>query len=209
MVASVFVALSELVLGWLSLFAAPFADLNLLWVVIPVYIGWLFNEFYQEKIGTSFGNAITNGAVLIWIAVDWARTATGFLGTDVLGLTLFKFVLCMIAVSAGIFIIVEGIHRKRIVKFIGRSRNVTYFLLVFTPILYNVIDLSLGALLVIILFFPIYYLLVEIIDRIVPDPKIYKDDAPETIPNEKERRTLEKQMSEKTNEFGEFKAEST
>ncbi len=199
MVAGVLASLLELVISWLNLFAAPFMDLNLLWAVIPVYLGWLFNEFYQEKIGTSFGNAITNGAVLIWIAIDWARTATGFIGTDVLGITLFKFVLCMIAVSAGIFIIVEGIHRKRIVKFIGRSRNVTYFLLVFTPIMYNVFELSLGILLVIVLFFPVYYLIVEIIDQVVPNPKIYEDDAPESIPNEKDRKALQKQMdNEKT-----------
>lgn len=197
MVAGILASLLELFLGWLYLFAAPFLDPSLLWIIVPVYISWVFNEFYQEKIGTSFGNAITNGAVLIWAGVDWARTTTGLFHVDAFGLILFKFILCFISVALGIFIIIEGVHMKRIVKFLGRSRNITYFILVFTPFVYNVAELSIWALIVIILFFPIYYLVIEIIDRIIPNPKIYQEDNQNSVPDKEERKTLNKEMEDK------------
>jgi hypothetical protein len=200
MVAGVLASLLELVFGWLSLFAAPFINENLLWIVIPVYLNWMLAEFYSEKIGgVSFAGVITKGVVLIWIGIDWTRKTTDFLHSDVLGITLFKYFLCFVWVSLGIFMIVQGISRKKMVKFIGKSRNTTYLTLVFTPILYNVVPLSLEVLLVIVLFFPIYYLVIEILSKITPKPKIGVEDNQETIPNEKERKFLQKQMDgEKT-----------
>jgi len=196
MVAEVLSYLWSLVLGWLSLFAVPFINENLLWIVIPVYLNWILSEFYSEKIGgVSFSGLITKGVVLIWVGIDWTRTATNFLNTDVLGLILFKYFSCFFWIALGVFMIVQGISKKKIVKFIGKSRNITYLTLVFTPILYNIIPLSLEVLLVIILFFPIYYLVIEILSRITPDPKIGREDN-ENIPDDKERKILQKQMND-------------
>jgi len=202
MVAEVLSYLWGLVLGWLSLFAAPFINENLLWIVIPVYLSWILAEFYSEKIGgISFSGVITKGVVLIWVGIDWTRKTTDFLNTDVLGLTLFKYFLCFFWIALGVFMIVQGISKKKIVKFVGRSRNTTYLTLVFTPILYNIIPLSLEVLLVIILFFPIYYLVIEILSRITPDPKIGREDESENIPDNKERKILNKQMDDTKTRF--------
>ncbi|MBI4176857.1 MAG: hypothetical protein HY516_00660 [Candidatus Aenigmarchaeota archaeon] len=48
-----------------NLFFAPFAKGNadILWIIIPIYISWALAEYYQEKTGTSIGNAISNGFV--------------------------------------------------------------------------------------------------------------------------------------------------
>jgi hypothetical protein len=195
MVAGVLAYLSYWFLGWLSLFTIPFVNENLLWIVIPVYLNWILAEFYSEKLGgVSYAGAITKGIVLIWVGIDWARKTTGFLNTDVLGVTLFKYILCLVWVAFGIFLITQGVYKNKIVKFIGKSRNTTYLTLVFTPVLYNVIPVSLDVIFVIILFFPIYYLVIEIIDRIVPDPKIGRETPEESIPSRKERKVLEKQM---------------
>jgi hypothetical protein len=176
MVASVLASLLELVLRWLGLFAAPFHNFELLWIIIPIYLGWIFSEFYEEKIGTSFGKAITNGAVLIWVGIDWTRTTTGLLGTTSTASIILKYSLCVISVLLGVLIIFFGIRRKKIIKFLGRSRNTTYYALMFTPIVYNVVQMSWETIVVIILFFPVYYLIIEIINRIVPNPKIYEEE---------------------------------
>src|SRR3989338_10149689 len=63
----------EAFVDWLSLFAAPFSRPDMLWVIIPIWGVWVFSEFFQEKKGTSFGNAITNGAVMLFVGVDWIR----------------------------------------------------------------------------------------------------------------------------------------
>jgi hypothetical protein len=197
MVAEVLSYLLQLVYTWLGLFAAPFFNESLLWIVIPVYLNWILAEFYSEKLGgVSFAGAITKGVVLIWVGIDWTRKTTDFLNSDVLGLTLFKYFLCFVWVAFGIFMIYQGISRKKLVKFIGKSRNTTYLTLIFTPLLYNVAPLSLEVLLVVVLFFPIYYLVVEILSRITPKPKIGQEEENERIPSEKERKVLQKQMSD-------------
>jgi hypothetical protein len=184
----------------LGLFAAPFFNESLLWIVIPVYLNWILAEFYSEKLGgVSFAGAITKGVVLIWVGIDWTRKTTDLLNTDVLGLTLFKYFLCFIWVALGIFLIYEGISRKKLVKFLGKSRNTTYLTLVFTPILYNFVTLSVEVLLAIVIFFPIFYLVFEILSRITPKPKIgveEKTDKTQNIPDEKDRKILHKEMNE-------------
>lgn len=170
------VYLLEIVLRWLNILAAPFQNFELLWIIVPAYISWFFNEFYQEKTGTSFGNAISNGAVLLWVGADWARTATNFLNADVLGMTLFKYTFAGIAFLYGLFIIIWGARGHKAIKFIGRARNITYIMIMFTPLFYNIIPLDFETFLCIFLFFPVYYLVIEILDIIIPDPKVYKED---------------------------------
>ena len=53
----------------------------------------------------------------------------------------------------------------------------------------------------IILFFPIYYLVIEILSRITPDPKIGREDESENIPDNKERKILNKQMDDTKTRF--------
>ena len=44
----------------------------------------------------------------------------------------------------------------------------------FTPIVYGVIKPDLYTLLAILLFFPVYYWVIEYFDRITPEPRVYK-----------------------------------
>ena len=69
----ILVFLWELVVLWFGIFAAPLLYLDLLWIIIPIYLTWIFTDFFQERRGTSLGNAITNGAVVLWVCVDWLR----------------------------------------------------------------------------------------------------------------------------------------
>ena len=74
----------------------------------------------------------------------------------------------------GFYVIMLGIKTHKLVYFIGRIRWVTYLLVMFTPIVYNVIRMDFYTLLGIIVFFPLYYWLIEIFDRITPEPKTYR-----------------------------------
>ena len=56
-----------------ALFVAPFKNLDMLWLLIPIWATWFFAEFFQEKQGTSMGNAITNAVVVVWGSVDCSR----------------------------------------------------------------------------------------------------------------------------------------
>ena len=165
---------------WLYIFAAPFIKYNVVWIIIPIWLSWFFGEFFQEKKGTSFGNAISNGAVPIFVGIDWARNLTTTVIENKLPidtLVIVKYVICFLAVAYGIAVVIYGIKGKNFIHFLGRLRTMTYVLLVFTPVVYGIIDLNVEFIGIILLFFPLYYYIIEFIDIITPDPKVLSIDT--------------------------------
>ncbi|MBI2136211.1 hypothetical protein HYU06_04010 [Candidatus Woesearchaeota archaeon] len=168
----------ELLKTWLSLFAAPIYNLEMLWIIIPTYLNWIFADFFQEKKGTSLGNAISNAVIVLWAAIDWSRTSIRFYGNKLItGWHLAGNVFSALVVFAyGAWIVYEGIRARNITHYIGRIRVVTYIVLMITPLIYNS-DIPIGkAIFSMILFFPVYYYLVELLDYLLPDPKSIKED---------------------------------
>jgi len=167
----------ELLKKWLFVYVAPFVapftgkGIDALWIIIPVWLSWFFAEWFQEKKKTSFGNAISNGVVPLWAGIDWARNTTlNYHGFTTL--VFQKYFLAFLAIFYGCIIIYFGIKGKSFIPFVGRIREVTYFLVMFTPIVYDLIPLDLKTLLAIVLYFPIFYFAIEGIDHLFPDPSI-------------------------------------
>ncbi len=161
-------------LDWLRLFAAPLKNLDMLWIIVPIWGAWFFAEFFQEKKGTSFGNAIANGVVMLFVGIDWVRYAIGRASADgsfFVGEVVVKMAIAGMVLILGFLIIAMGIRANPLVRVIGRVREVSYLMLVFTPIVYGVVDFNLRTFIIIIAFLPLFYLLVELIDRITPTPK--------------------------------------
>ena len=162
----------NLFLHWVSIFGAPIKEPEMFWIIIPIWINWFFTEFFIEKYGTSFGNAIGNGVIPILASVDWARYLyRGYieLSFD----TFLKFALAIAVFVYGVFVIVAGIKLKHIIFYVGRIRWITYVLLMLTPIIYNVVKFDFYTLTSTILFFPLYWWVIEFFDRITPEPRVY------------------------------------
>lgn len=149
---------------WLSLFFyVPIKDLEVLWILIPIWINFIFTEVFQEREGASLGNAISNGAVMFWVGIDWFR----FLMRNYEGfssLLAFKIFLCVFVIFYGILIIYDGVKGKQITKMIGRIRVVSYIMLVLSPLIYGLIELNFSYVLSIFVFFLLFYYLFELID---------------------------------------------
>ncbi len=176
----------EAFVSWLWLFGAPIRDLNMLWILVPIWVSWFFTEFFQEKRGTGFGNAITNGGVSIWVAIDWTRYLTNSLsgGEASMGASIYiKFALCAFLLIYGIIVIVKGLKRDKFASIGGRIRVITYILVMFTPIIYGTADINVMNMTAILVFFPIFYFVLEGVDRIVPDSKALATDK--DIPDSK------------------------
>jgi hypothetical protein len=174
----------ELFKTWLyAIFAVPFTNPEVLWLLAPVWLSWFFSEFFQEKKGTSMGNATSNATVVIWGAVSWTRETVALMSAaaiaGVWNIT-FRIVLIALIFIYGAVITVLGIKGNKIIKKIGRSREVAYFIIIFTPILYGVMPLTFDFVLGALLFFPLFYWTIEIIDRITPTPKSITEDEGET-----------------------------
>ena len=149
------------------------------WIIIPVWINWFFTEFFVEKYGTTLGNAVSNGAIPILASVDWLRHTYRLLseGTSFTFDIFVKSFLSAAVLFYGVFVIIAGIKLKHIVFYIGRVRWITYVLVMITPIIYNVIGFNFRTLWAIILFFPLYWWVIEIFDRITPEPRLYREES--------------------------------
>ncbi len=173
------IILPKIFYQWLSIFSSPLKNFDILWILIPVWISWFFAEFFQEKIGTSFGNAISNGVIPVWVGIDWMRLIVNglvsreFTLNSVVGLKLF---ICFIILVYGIVIIIDGIKAKRFIHFIGRIREVSYILIVLTPAIYDIVPITTEYILSIIIFFPLFYYIIEFVDKLLPDPGVIELD---------------------------------
>ena len=163
---------------WIGIFISPLKNLEMLWIIVPIWVNWFFTEFFQEKKGTSLGNAVTNGGIMVWVGIDWIRYMLRMISNNTLKLgwiTSLKFLLALVVAVIGIFIVVEGIKTKRFVHFVGRVRETTYIMVMVSPIIYGVVALSWKVLVSIIAFAPLFYYAIELIDRYLPSPKTYRE----------------------------------
>jgi hypothetical protein len=169
---------------WLhTIFVVPFINSDMLWLLVPIWIAWFFAEFFQEKKGTSLGNAMSNAVVILWGSIDCTRQTIRLISEGVLTSSLDivgRFVLVALLFTYGLIIVILGWKGNPIIKKIGRIREVTYFFVMFVPIFYNAISFSFKHLLTTLLFFPVFYYLIELIDVETPDSEALKEDEKES-----------------------------
>jgi hypothetical protein len=151
----------------------------MLWILVPLWLSWFFGEFFQEKIGTSFGNAISNAVVVIWAGIDCIRQTAGFIEDRLLvstGDIVIRFLLCGLLIAYGIVIIIYGTKVKEKVKIFGRIRDVTYAFAILVPVLYNVVPFTPDLVIAAVMFFPLFYYAIELVDVKTPTPKAVEAD---------------------------------
>ncbi len=176
---SIILVLWELFKEWLYIFVSPVNNLEMLWIIIPIWINWFFAEMFQEKEHTSFGNAITNGAVMAWVGIDWIRYLLRMISTEVIVfdvITRLKFIVAFAVAIFGIFIVIQGMKQKQYIRIIGRVRETTYFTVMISPIIYGVVSLTWVTIGTIILFSPLFYLIIELLNHYIPTPEAYRDE---------------------------------
>jgi len=144
---------------------------ELLWLLIPVWLNWLLTEYFQERKGTSYGNAISNGFVMFWVGLDSARTIVNEYAKKGLAISLTHIVMVGIILAYGSLIMFEAIKGKKIAHLIGRIREVTYFTTASIGIIYNAIIVDIHSIIALLVFFPVFYIGMEIFLRLLPAPK--------------------------------------
>ncbi len=178
----------ELFKTWLhTLFITPFQTTDMLWLLIPVWVAWFFAEFFQEKKGTSLGNAISNAVVVMWGSIDCTRQTIALISNNVLTSVwdlVGRFLLIAVLFTYGLIIVILGWKGNTIIKKIGRIREVTYIFAMFVPVFYNAIPFSWSHIFAAILFFPLFYYLIELIDYYLPNPTALNLDTDKNDPAE-------------------------
>src|SRR3989344_4086771 len=110
MIVEILTFLWDMVKIWLStLFITPFSTIAMLWLLVPLWVAWFFAEFFQEKEGTSVGNAMSNAVVILWASIDCTRQTIHLISThaiintwDMVGI----FILLFVLLSYGLVIVI-------------------------------------------------------------------------------------------------------
>jgi len=174
---------------WINtIFVLPFKTTDMLWLLVPIWLGWFFSEFFQEKTGTSMGNAISNAVIVLWGSIDCTRQTVRLIGENALIGTwniAFRFSIIALVFIYGLIILILGWKGNKLVKRIGRVREVTYVFVAFAPVFYNAVKLTWNHLIAAALFFPLFYFAIELIDRYTPNPKAVVQDMNEAGANKK------------------------
>jgi hypothetical protein len=174
----------ELFRLWIhTIFVVPFQNTDMLWLLVPVWLGWFFAEFFQEKTGTSMGNAMSNSVIILWACVDCTRQTTRLIADNTIAGTLniiIRFAIIIIVFIYGILLVYLGWKGNKVIKYIGRIREVTYIFAIFTPIFYNAIEFTWNHIIAAALFFPLFYFAIELFDRYTPNPKAIIEDMEDT-----------------------------
>lgn len=163
---------------WINIFIVPFKNPFMLWIIIPIWVTWFFTEFFQEKKGTSLGNAVTNGGIMIWVGIEWIRFIVNLITEKTIKLdqiTYIKIIISIFVLGMGLFIVINGIKQKNFIHFVGRVRLTTYMMVMMSPIVYGVSKLDFRIFLAAILYAPLFYFVIELIDKYTPHPKTFEE----------------------------------
>lgn len=142
-------------------------DSNFLWLIIPIFFIGVITDKYQEEFGTSVGNAISNGALIIFTGFSWLQlifSRTNFEDS----LIISQVILSIFIIIYGFAIIASGFKTGEFGRIYGRIRVVTFMLIFFTIIIYVPILYNFVSILLYVLIFPFYYALITEIIKIMP-----------------------------------------
>lgn len=165
-----------------ELLTAIFKDFSLAYALIPIYMNWIASDYFQERRRTTLGNAATNGFAGFWVCIVWVREAYIKVGITDEALPFFaKLFMASIMFIYAFLIVHAAATGKRIAHIIGKVRSISYFAIMMTPIVFEVIPLNLLTVGTIIVFYPLFFGIIEFLEYyLLPTP------GTETPPEEEE-----------------------
>ncbi len=157
------VHITEIILG--------FQDSNILWLIIPIFFIGLITDKYQEEFGTSVGNAISNGALIIFTGFSWLQLITSRGINFPVDVTLSQTILTGFIIFYGLSIVFSGFLKGIFAKTYVRIRVITFILIFFTIIIYVTILYNFVSVILFVLLFPFYYAFITELIKVLPSAR--------------------------------------
>ena len=151
--------------AFLKIFISTLTNIEIIWITYPVYITWFAMEFLVERNEIRYSHSLANSIIFSWVSIDWLRHL--YLDNELNDYN--KLIITLFFLFLSIFILIASIKKKKIAKILGKTGFFSYFQIMFTPFIYGTIEFNYINFLSVIIFFPIIYLTVYIIDKLVPD----------------------------------------
>jgi len=157
--------------GFKEIFSAPFRDLSILWLLVPLAIFWFVMEIYfgrykKEKLG--WNSALGYGLSMFWIVVISFRTMfeNGF---ELFSIDKLLFVI-FIALYSIFIIIVSFTHKiKAKIFFLFTSPTLVYFLFGTAVLWVNeLLNISFWVIVDLVIFYIIVVIFELILKKLIP-----------------------------------------
>lgn len=153
------VHISEIILG--------VTQSNFLWIIIPIFFIGVITDKYQEEFGTSVGNAISNGALIIFTGFSWLQLISGRIDFPVEA-TISQIIFSLFIILYGFSIIASGFGSGDFAQKYGRIRVITFMLMFFTMMIYVPILYNFVSIILFVIIFPFYYAFITELIKIMP-----------------------------------------
>ena len=157
-IASIFQAFS-------TIFISTLTNVEIIWVTYPVYITWFAMEFLVERKELRYSHSLANSIIFSWVSIDWLRHL--YLDHELNDYN--KLIITLFFLFLSLFILIASIKRKKIAKILGKTGFFSYFQIMFTPLIYGIIEFNYIDFLSVIIFFPLIYITVYVIDKLLPE----------------------------------------
>ncbi|MFZ8800825.1 MAG: hypothetical protein ACO2ON_01435 [Candidatus Nanopusillus sp.] len=171
-----------------TIFLSTLTNEKIVWITYPVYIVWFSLELLEERIKFTYGNSLANSIIFSWVSIDWLRYI--YLHNEFDNYN--KLILTIFFLSLSIFILIASLKRKKIAKILGKTGFFAYFQIMFTPFIYGIIEFTYINFLAVIIFYPLIYFTIYVIDKLVPK-----------FVDEEEKKFKENNIEENTDNFAE------
>jgi hypothetical protein len=124
---------------FVTLLATPFEHIALIWGIVPLYFGWIFNELTSSK--ANFRTAIQTGFSFLWAAAQWLyplfhKQSPHDTRFDLSAVLPVNLAVTGLVLVLGILALWSGLRKRfpRYGKFLGHTRFANYFMIMIFPI---------------------------------------------------------------------------
>jgi len=167
-----------------TIFISTLTNVEIIWITYPVYITWFAMEFLVERKEFKYSHSLANSIIFSWVSIDWLRHL--YLNNELSDYN--KLLITLFFLFLSLFILIASIKRKKIAKLLGKTGFFSYFQIMFTPFIYGAIEFNYINFLSVIIFFPLIYMVVYVIDKLLPEfieeeEKKFEEENEEDINN--------------------------
>jgi hypothetical protein len=122
-----------------ELISAPFAEVALIWGIVPLYFGLLLNELTSSK--ANYRTALQTGFSFLWAGAQWlwpyfVPHASHGRYLELGAMLPVNLLVTFFTLAVGAVALASGIRKKfpRYGQFIGHTRFANYFMIMIFPI---------------------------------------------------------------------------
>lgn len=166
------------ILGWLiyefllglNLLSTTILNSQIVWITLPIYISWIVTAYFQEKREVQYEEVATNSTIMMYTSLNWI----GYLINEFKEFNLdflSKIIVSILFFAISLFTLINAIKRRKVSLYLGNITTISYFQIVYTPIIYNLFELNLDVIIAILLYWPVFFFIIHklIIQKLLPD----------------------------------------